>query len=232
MSHGSTQRLIQMLTEVDPPSIEKLFMRHGIDPRYGVKRLVDEILEDGSNSLLSLIGFEKKGYAEIVQDVADNLGVPLDDVDKENEEQIEHAILAILAARYLAENATAPKIVSTIKEKIGVSPLGGKAIKLLLAKSKKDQALAFKDMDPQEMLQVLGSILPDQGSKVEGRIFDAIAASTVAGVAFFPVIAAGLLAVRTTGPAYRKTVPSIIAIAFLRLKILADGKRLRSNNSS
>jgi uncharacterized protein YaaW (UPF0174 family) len=192
--------------------LDVIYARHGIAPAEGPERLVEEIRRDGSHTLVSLFrGREGVHYDEIVRDVSEKLNVlPANGEDER-----------ALDARCLY--ALIQKSARAISEKDGESTKSWRPSERALLES-----LVGDAVDEQEAKR----ILTQAGPKVVAGIVANIAAVTAiragvvraAGLAGFAIpfinIALGVWTIADLmGPAYRKTVPTVLENALLRLEL-------------
>jgi uncharacterized protein YaaW (UPF0174 family) len=219
----STGRLIDLLHESSPDDLyilmEYLYGKNC--QKVDVKTIVHDLRYNGSNNFAYFLrGFEGVEYLEIVRDVAKKMKVKV--VPSETEEQVEAKLLVKVLEDFW-KNAS-PEEKEKLKEifedvgdknmdfSSGVFPgalvlsiLGGKMAGFAAYKIALIVANAIAR-------QVLG----------RGLNFAANAALT-RGIGMFLgpigwIVSSLLFAVDIAGPAYRKTIPAVLHIAYLRQK--------------
>ncbi len=173
--------------------LEDLYERHGIDPSEGPDELANEIRLDGGNTLVNLFrGWEGVAYKEIVEDVASKLDVEVPDSTALRVNEIEERILTAIAKRYwdgLTEEER-KDLVEQIKE---IDPnISGDIVKYAIQHS--------------VIGATIGPIISVFGSRLPAML-----------VPFLDVILTGWTIIDIAGPAYRKTVHTVVQIAILRL---------------
>jgi len=214
------KNLIQLLShhETPPKNATPIYERHGIDPKEGAIRLVEEICLDGSNSLASIFrGGKGTSYVNVVRDVAEKIGVKKGNLDGMTVREIEKEIIALLIKNYVGklsnnelENLRADLMKAKLDEKLvndniinGITK--GGAIALL-------GTVAGREI-------VVGIITRVVAAYVGTRTAATVATRAVgAAIPFLNVALFGWLAWDLSGPAFRKTIPTVIDVAILRLK--------------
>lgn len=205
---------LESLQAADAHALAAVRERHGVTRRASLALLADEIRLDGSNSFASLFrGYEGVEYREIVGDVAGKLGARVRAEDTLVE--AEQALLVHVAQRYWEglsdeERARVLDGIEGIPRDLDPSdfiPLlaGGGAL----------AALLMREVVVKCVARLLAEMLAKVGVK-EG-------AKHVARAATHVVPAIGVLMALWTvndvaGPAYRKTIPTVIELALLRLQ--------------
>ena len=215
----SNERLLELFRTAKTARLETLFVRHGVEPRKGIRRLCDEIRLDGSNTLASIFRVrEGVAYLEMVRDVADQMKVPYE--FSEDETEIEYAILGNVLKQFV-EHATGEQRegIEEVLKAAGneFSNLSRDLIRSGLAAG--TLALLIKEVGAKIVAKIIRDIVVKlatrQAAKEAGK-----RAAQVAGYAI-PLLNVALVAwtiVDIAGPAYRKTVPTVIEIALLRLE--------------
>lgn len=199
--------------------LEDLYKRHN---KYTPEDLLKEICLDGSNTIASIFrGWTPVHYDEVVRDVAEKIGVKDENIDKDNMQKNEIMIIGKLIEDFwknLSEQERDDIINNIHKLKdIAVNPkslinllkLGGNIVPILISK------IGIKATQ-QVVLKVLGSMLTRQ-AVIQGT-------RTILGM-LIPVvnILMGIwLLVDIAGPAYRKTIPSVVSIAMIRLQLESE----------
>lgn len=216
----SNGRLLTLLGSAPRERLKPLFERHGVEPADGIKELVDEIRLDGSNTIASLFrGIEGVPYLEIVHDVADKMDVDYNENQKED--VIEYAILGKMLKEFL-DNASpeARADVERILEEVGDKYKD----KIWQALSTGALAAIINTVGKQVIARVVhrivAGIVVRQGAKEAGKRVVQFAGYAV------PLLNVAMIAwtvIDVAGPAYRKTVPTVIEIALLRLEFGKNG---------
>ncbi|MDR0549334.1 MAG: hypothetical protein LBI10_08030 [Deltaproteobacteria bacterium] len=214
MASESNERLIQLLENIqakDPNNalLAQLFKRHD---ESTVRDLVLDLRKDASNTLGWFFD-EPVDYDECVVRVAKKIGVDEDDLTND-EIQNELIICQAVFKKYLV--SLDPKEAEQKKEEI-FEEIGDKykefASEMILGSTTAFLAI----------VQVIGpKVVQGIMLRVIGRVLAGQAAINVSRLAFtvvpiLNVIMGVWLALDITGPAYRKIIPSVCNIAFLRL---------------
>ena len=217
-SSASTEDLCNLLLAVekkDPQHqlLQNIFKRHD---QYSVPAVVREICEDGSNTIARLARFNTPvNYDEIVRDVAEKIGVKSDllswDVPR-----CEQLLLAELMKKYwnkLSDEERREQYAS-LKENLGneyaeyaKNLLNGGAVAIL-------QALQMVSA------QVVRKVIIQTVAVFAGR--QAAFGAARFALWFIPIVNVLMVAwaiIDIAGPAYRKTVPTVVEVALLRMEI-------------
>ena len=217
---SSSKRLVSLFGDVPKERLKPLFDRHGVEPSEGMRELVDEIRLDGSNTIASLFrGREGVPYLEIVRDVAEKMKVDYD--ENQAEDVIEYAILGKVIQEFLEKASPEER-----KEVDKVLDKAGKKYRDQIWGGLSTGALAVlintvgKKIIARVVQKIVVGIAARQGAKEAGkRVFQA------AGYAV-PLLNVAMIAwtvIDIAGPAFRKTAPTIIEIALLRLEFGKNG---------
>lgn len=218
----SNGRLTSLLGNVPTERLQSIYDRHGVKHSEGIEALVDELRLDGSNTIASLFrGLEGVPYLEIVQDVASKMGVEYTETQKED--TIEYGVLGKVLEQFL-ENATPEdrqeidRILSDVSEEYRDQIWQGLSTGAL--------AVIVNTVGKKIVAEVVRKIVfwiaMRQGAKGVGK-----RAATIVGLAI-PLLNVALVAwtvIDLAGPAYRKTVPTVIEIALLRLEFGGGGRK-------
>ncbi|MGH8068137.1 MAG: hypothetical protein ACRERE_23475 [Candidatus Entotheonellia bacterium] len=218
MSYPSNNRLVDLLRQVPAERLRSLYARHGVDPAAGPGELVREICLDGANTIASLFrGRKGVPYIDLVRDVAEKMGVKDDIFIRRNERKIELAVLESVIRQYLAKATEAEReeIHRILKEVAQDHQevwrhflIGGGALTMLLAQ-----------LGPKVVTEVVQRIV----ASIIGRQLTLGALKGGAGIVglavpLLNVAMIGWTIVDLAGPAFRKTIPTVIEIALLRLE--------------
>ncbi len=189
--------------------LEGLYERHGIDPSEGPDKLASEIRLDGGNTLVNLFrGWEGPAYKEIVKDVASKLKVKIPDSTALKVNKIEEMILISIAKKYWDD--------LTPEERENIFGQG-------YSESKEGWSNFKGDWEDDAWKDFLKFILSSGLISIIIRGILARAAGVAIGsrlgllIPGLNVILAAWAIRSITGPAYRKTVPTVVQIALLRL---------------
>lgn len=217
MSKLSNYRLVQLLTKASQDDsnnemLMNLYIRHD---KYSPESLVEELRDDGSNTFARICFRSGTGvdYDEITRDVAEKLGIENTAI---SDDETKNELLIIQAAckKYFDDLSDEER-----EEKL-------KDLGSLLGSDSKNFVNALLLGTPNALLIAIQTV----GVKVAQRIIAEILSVIIARQAamqfakffmvFVPWINALLslwLIIDIAGPAYRKTVPSVMEIATLRL---------------
>jgi len=200
--------LSQLLRKVHgqaPARLEPLFDRHGVEASEGVDALVEEIRLDGANTLASIIrGWEGVDYSEIVCDAAKTLKVKV--VKDDDHVTVEDKILSQLFREHYTVHATEEERaeIDGILQVHGVKQTSWSAGGALLT----------------ALISTVGQEVTKQVIKKALKVVAGRSAARVASFAV-PILGATMAAltvVDLAGPAFRKTVPTVIDVAILRVE--------------
>ena len=202
----ANDRLVELLYymwDEDEELLQEIYDRHCLEfDEVEIEDLADEIRRDGSNSVFTLFrGGEGVDYDEIVRDVA--LAMDVDFGDEINEIKVENAIFGKLAES-MAETEEGRKEIAEI---LGKSP----------SQLAKDGAIkkAIQGASYAAIRQIMIGFATRTGMKNAARIVGLT-------IPFLNILFAGWLAFDIAGPAFRKTIPTVIDIAIFRLEYLTN----------
>nr|WP_321258878.1 hypothetical protein [uncultured Pseudodesulfovibrio sp.] len=213
------RRLTELLHKASREKVQPIYERHGIGLEDGPDRLVEEICLDGSNTFASLLrGGKGTEYINVVRDVARKVGIKDNNLDAMTVKELEKKILALLISNYveeLDEKELAELKTDLIQAKLDEKVINNKIIGGLT----KGGALALLSTVAGREI-VVGIIGRVVATYVGTRTAATVATRAVgAAIPFLNVALFGWLAWDLSGPAFRKTIPTIIDIAILRLKL-------------
>ena len=221
--HPSSIRLAQFFQYLiddglEREALEKLFERHGVDQADGVEKLVDEIERDGGDSFVNTFRGGGVPYAEVARDVAKDLGAKITDDIADDEFALEKIAFYHALATYYKTRATDQErheLADAVGEKVvgqdAYSRIlkGGIHASLIGLLAKQLGEKAFLSIVKSTMARTLPRVVARQGAGWLGRIFGtAVPVLNVAMVA--------LLISDITSPATRRTIPTVLDIAYLR----------------
>lgn len=218
----SNEHLIALLSRNwTHPYVDNIFERHGIEKTTktatfsiwkNLDVLVTEIRKDGSNTLMNIVR-DPVPYSEVAYDVAKKLGAEIPENKKDDEQYCEFAAYTCAVDKYLSNlsEEERKKFFSKLGEQLPAdvaddiqhviaagAGLGGVLLQVA--------QLAGVDMAKNLLVQIMG------------RQAVAVIGQRTIGY-FIPglnVILAALLVVDIAGPAFRKTIPTVVEIACLR----------------
>jgi uncharacterized protein YaaW (UPF0174 family) len=226
----SNQRLIALLSREEIPieRLKPIYNRHGIYVDEGVKTLVDEICLDGSNTIASVFrGLKGIPYDEIVRDVARMFKINL--AKNETEMEIEMKIIDKLFNQYI-EN-------SEPNEREEIEKIIAEALKQDNTPSlKKILKVSGASITSAHLVSIIAQQVGRKAAanavtQVTSRFVRKRIAGTVAreftkrgfsvagfAVPLLNVALVGWTIMDVAGPAFRKTIPTAVDIALLRLE--------------
>ena len=223
LKNPSDVRLYQLLANYDwdKPALKTLFKRHGGAPWEGVGGLVQEITQDGSNTIVSIVlGNPEKSYRDIVCGVAQKMRVPIKANDSEI--LIERKCLETILSKYLktAPEEERQQMIQLIEE--SGRELGAEELTRQIRSSSLKLgtlSLLVKRIGARATSQIVKKVVARIISRTAAREASRRAAQ-VAGYAI-PLLNAVMIGWTVwdlAGPAYRKTIPTVLEVAMLRLE--------------
>jgi len=217
----SDQRLIVLLDRVSAAEaalLDPLYDRHGIIRGGSVETLVRAIRLDGSNTLASTLrGGVGVGYDAVVQGVARRL--KLDVSGSPTEVQLERAVLDAVLGRIFDQGTPAwqAEVLGGVQTTSLAEPLRtGRWVPGSLQ-------VMVRDVGSDEVAYVVGQIV----ARAVGYGAAREAAKRLAGTAGLAVPLVNVAMIGWTvwdlaGPAFRKTMPTVVEVALLRLRFGAE----------
>lgn len=216
-------RLYELLTRHNWPAetLDRLYRRHGVDEWEGPAELVREITRDGSNTIISLLmGDSEKSYKDIARAVGEKLKVGLDDTDSEIE--IEWKCLESVLRQYLntAPEEERRRILSVIED------TGRRIHSDELLRKVRDNTLRVGTLSllvRQVGARATAAVVRKVVTRIIGRQAAKEVSKRAAQLAGFAIPLLNAVMIGWTvwdlaGPAYRKTIPTVLEIAMLRLE--------------
>lgn len=235
-STGSTRNLLRRLISRSVKNeegrrvrarLEKIFERHGVERKEGVDVLLEEVRRDGANTIASFFQQDLPPYIDIVQDVAKKIGVE-EPKNKLNqlEEQIVFSVMELFLKK---EGKDAEQFLEQLIKESEDSGLSSHEDLKKILNDMQSAGVAARSLGAMVLLaDGLGAKIV---SKSVTRLVAANAA-TAAGVraASFAIPLLNVALVGWTvwdlaGPAYRKTIPTVLEIALLRMEFPKNGRR-------
>lgn len=217
-SSASTLDLRNLLLAVEKKEpqhqlLQNIFKRHD---QYSVQAVVREICEDGSNTIARLARFNTPvNYDEVVRDVAEKIGVNSSllswDVTR-----CEQLLLAELMKKYWDKLSDEERIkqYASLKNELGneyaeyaQSLLTGGASAVLTAIQMVSSQVVRK-----VIIRTVSIFVARQTALSAARL----------ALWFIPIVNVLMIAwtiIDIAGPAYRKTVPTVVEVALLRMEI-------------
>lgn len=219
--HGSDKRLVRLFERIarqDPERLAPLYSRHRLDPARSPDTLVREIRLDGSNSWASILrGFEGVSYDQVVAGVARQLKLASAGVDDEVVQ--ERAVLEAVLGRFF-------ETVPDEQREILLHEVGETQLARPLRESRwvpGSLEIMARDVGAPELALLLQQVV----LRGVGYGLARVAAKRAVGVTglavpLLNVAMLGWTAWDLAGPAFRKTVPTVVEIALLRLAFGVD----------
>jgi len=226
---AANDRLIGVLLQVQRASPERLaalFDRHGIDPEDGIAELVAEIRLDGANSIASMFrGGHGVDYDKVVRDVARKLKLKVG--KQETEAVTEGRVLDAVLERYLQKASDEERAV--IEEELRGALKAAKRDASELGSILKHGAWAAGSLAALVNAvgeQAVAAVVKRIVLATVGRAAAGTAARKAALVASYAipllnVVMVGWVLADIAGPAFRKTVPTVVEVALLRMEFAA-----------
>jgi uncharacterized protein YaaW (UPF0174 family) len=202
---SSNTQLIELLREMESANevlLREIYERHNVDWEYAQEYLAEEIRRDGSNTFATMLrGGDGVDYDEVVADVAQAIGISLNEGD--DLLQLERSIILKL-------------VEDTFNDGDDLAPLSV-ALDKTIGDIQSSQALAeaIRAASYVAIREVCLVIAAKQGVKQVGR-------TVTLAIPFLNILFAGWLMIDFAGPAFRKTIPTIIEIAFFRIDQQSD----------
>ena len=222
--NAATKRLVTLLDRVGSTKqgrarLSGLFERHGIEPDDGVEALVEEIQLDGANTLASVLrGWSGIEYDELVRDVASKVKAPFE--KDQREDIIERSILDAVISKYL-ESASAVEREAILG---AVADSGAELNRLRQTISRGawttgTLSLLVNGIGKRAVAELVKRIvLISAGKEVARQAALRAAAIASYAIPLLNVVMVTWTIVDIAGPAFRKTVPTVLEIAILRLE--------------
>ena len=220
--HNSNIRLITLLNNVPYDRIISIYKRHNVDPDNGIYKLIEKICLDGSNTIVS---FLKKGegvdYFTIIKDVAKLLKVEFkNDSKKVKEEDVELIILEYMINEYLKTASDKEK--QQIYKIIDESGIDSKDMSKIFSGNKLTDGaikIIFKNLGGKIASEVIKNItLRIVRNRIIGYAGEQSGELIGLAVPLLNIVMIGWTLFDISGPAFRKTVPTVLEIALLRVE--------------
>lgn len=227
--HSSSLEVVRLLQSYSLDEIQKLYERHGVDPSLGTRALVEQLERDGGNTIVNYVLRGGKGvsYSEILKDCAEKLQV--DTTELTQDTQIEEAMLVSVIQRYMKD--APPEDREALEEALGKI---GEAQKEVVAHLLRGgmavggMALLIRQVGQKAVTQALRFVLLRIAGIEAGKQVARMAAVAI------PLLNVALVAYTVyelAGPAFRKTLPTVIDIAIMRLDQLVDDDEDEEENN-
>jgi uncharacterized protein YaaW (UPF0174 family) len=223
---AANDRLIGLLLRVQaraPQRLRPLFDRHGIDPEDGIAELVEEIRLDGANSIASMFrGRRGVDYDVVVRDVARKL--KLRPGNEDAEALLERQVLDAVMERYLQKASDEERAI--IEDELREALRGAKRDASELGKILRRGAWAAGSLGA--LVNAVGEqavaavvkriVLATAGRAAAGQAARQAAMVASYAIPLLNVVMVGWVLADIAGPAFRKTVPTVVEIALLRME--------------
>jgi len=209
----STTRLMALLAAAPAEDLASLYRRHGVEEEAGPMTLAQQICLDGSNTIASLFrGWEGVPYLEVARDVARKLEVDAEIIASEDERVIEQAVLGKVIERYIKSRADAAE---RAEIKRILTSAGIDALEYKRAVSTGTLAVVIAVLRQEIVAKIVQGIVARAGVRAASG-----SAARLVGLAvpLLNLVLAAWTVFDLSGPAFRKTVPSIIEVALIRIE--------------
>jgi len=213
---ATTLRLQEMLDQATPEDLQPLYsyVYGATAARPTVAELTEELLRSGSHDLRRLVTGKRAEYLDVLQDVAGKMGIK--PTPEEDETALEQRILMKLfrdAWQKMSCEDKAP--LQRIFEEHGVSE--EYLDRILVEGAALDLFPAVAVLVTWNVARILAAVAAQEVGAGLGLFFaEGLGAILLGPVGF---LAGGfILLLNLLGPAYRKTIPAVIHIAYLRQK--------------
>jgi len=232
-AHSSNQRLVALFKKIEkgdkaalktsPEQVSRMapiYDRHGIETEDGPDELVKEICLDGANTFMSVIrGWKGVPYQEVVRDVAEKVDATVG--EKSSEIKMERAILDRVIAEYFEQHGkdtdfgdvaeilkTHGASVDDVRKRVVAGGWTAGTLGLLI-NSIGERAVA------KLVQEIVLAIIGKQAARAA-----ALQAARFASFAIpmLNAVMVGWQIVDIAGPAFRKTVPTVLEVAILRME--------------
>lgn len=213
----SNRRLAQLFRKASHAELQDFYKRHDCKD---VLSLVKEIRKDGSNTFVTHLFRSGDGvhYAEIVADVADKVGVKYSKDSVKNEMELELIIIVHLIRKHFEKMS--PEERANLEKNLGTLSDEYKEVWAAILKGSATLvssmiATVGIDVFAVALRQLIATILA-RTVVLEGGLLAARMATLA--VPFLNIIMGAWLLIDISGPAYRKTVPTVFHVGLLRLQ--------------
>ncbi len=228
--HSSSLEVVRLLQAYPVDELKHIYERHGVEPKLGTRALVEQIQRDGGNTILNYVLRFGQGvsYSEILRDCADKLKV--DSTELSTDPEIEEAMLVAIIQQYMEDcppedreelQAALGNVGEAQKEVIAHLLRGGLAVGGL--------ALMIRQVGQKAVTQALRFILLRIAGIQAGK---QVARIVAVGIPLLNVALAAYTVYELAGPAFRKTLPTVIDIALLRLDQMVDENEVQEKSAS
>lgn len=222
-THPSTARLVELLDGIPAERIQPIYDRHGVENGRGAEALAREISLDGASTVMSVLRrWKGVPYAVIVRDVARKMNVRAG--NDEPVPAIELRLLEELVRSYLQKaNAEEREQVQKYLQKAGNDHQTQLGEMVSGAMAVGTLALIMEKIGRHAVAEVVRWIVLRTATR-RAATEAARRASSIAGwaVPFLNVALVGWTVADIAGPAFRKTVPTVLEVALLRLEYASE----------
>ncbi len=220
--------LLKQIHKKDSERLKPIFERHGL--KHGESPLLDlsrEICLDGANTFASTFrafagdGWARKGvsWEEIVRDVGGKLKVKLP--KDASVPELEQRVLAAVVEKYFESLSEEER--AEVNDQLGQVANGvsvAEATKLLSTRGGAAAlTVAFRKAILKASTEVLKKVLAQVAGKEAAKQATRYAGAVVPGL---NILLGAWTVVDLAGPAYRKTIPTVIELALMRLELESE----------
>ena len=219
--------LLKRIHDDDPTRLKPILDRHGVDTDEApLATLSQEICLDGANTFASTFrvfkgeGWARKGvsWEEIIRDVGGKLKVDLP--ARAEAPDLEQRVLASVVERYFdslsdEERADIDGQLGKVAGNVSVA----ETIRTLSMGGATAAGFIWRKAALKAVEQVLIKVLLQVAGREAARNAARIAGAVVPGL---NVLLGAWTVIDLAGPAYRKTIPTVIELALMRLELETD----------
>lgn len=222
-THPSNVELMELFSQVPHDRLSPIYERHCVDANAGLDALVKKICLDGGSTIMSALRkWNGVPYAAVVRDVASKMNVRLE--PNEGVFNIELKLLEEMIRRYV-QNAS-PQEREQVQNYLQQAGRENRVRTVEIAKGSMavgTMAMLVKRIGQHAAAEIVRQVvLRHTAKKVASEA--ARRATQIAGwgVPFLNIVFVGWTVTDIAGPAYRKTVPTVLEVALLRLEYASE----------
>ncbi len=218
-THPSDSELAALFGRVPPDRLAPIYQRHRLDADAGVDELIRKICLDGGSTIMSALRkWNGVPYAAVVRDVAGKMNVKTE--PDEPVFSIELKLLEEMIRRYLQNASPGEReqvqryLEQAGKEhriRVGEIARGSLAVGTMAMMVKRIGQHAAAEIVRQVVLRNAAQKVASEAARRATQIAGW-------GVPFLNVVFVGWTVADIAGPAFRKTVPTVLEVALLRLE--------------
>jgi len=231
-AHPSDIELAELLRRVPPDRLSPIYERHGVNADSGEHELVRKICLDGGSTIMSALRkWNGVPYAAVVRDVAGKMNVRTE--PSEEVFSIEIKLLEEMIRRFL-QNAS-PQEREQVQRYLSRAGSEHRIRMVEIARGSLavgTVAMMIKHIGQHASAEIVRQVvLRSTAQKVASEA--ARRATQIAGwgVPFLNVVFVGWTVADIAGPAFRKTVPTVLEVALLRLEYTSEKLQTHQSNS-